>query len=56
MSWKQIEQAREVRLWIGQIVIPAIAIGAMIMQNPEAQKFVQGTVDKVKGKVRSWLD
>lgn len=56
MSWKQIQQAREIRLWIGQIVIPAIAIGAMIMQNPEAQKVVQGTVDKVKGKVRSWLD
>lgn len=56
MSWKQIEQAREIRLWIGQIVIPAVIIGAMIMQNPTVRADVKGTVDKVKGKVRSWLD
>lgn len=56
MSWKQIEQAREIRLWIGQIVIPAVAIGAMIMQNPEAQKAVKDIADKAKRKVKSWLD
>ena len=56
MSWKQIEQAREIRLWVGQIVIPAVVIGVMIMQNPTVRADVKDTVDKVKGKVRSWLD
>ena len=50
MSYKQIERSREIRLWLGQIILPAIGIGAVIMTNPESRDFVTGKVDTaVKG-------
>ena len=47
MTYKQIEASREVRLWIGQVIVPAIAL---IMAIPEARKKV---IDKSKSIKRS---
>ena len=47
MTYKQIEASREVRLWIGQVIVPAIAL---TMTIPEARKKV---IDKSKSIKRS---
>lgn len=52
MTWKQIETSREVRLWITQVVVPVLGIGAAyVAAVPEARaavstKFVE---------TRNWL-
>jgi hypothetical protein len=53
MTYKQIEASREVRLWITQVVIPAVGIAMMI---PEAREAVvakaKDVTEKVKIKLR----
>lgn len=38
MTYKQIEQSREVRLWIGQVIVPAIGVAAAILSNPDVRQ------------------
>lgn len=40
MTYKQIEQARELRLWLGQVVIPAATIVGVAMTKPEVREAV----------------
>lgn len=53
MTYKQIEASREVRLWITQVIIPAVGIAMMI---PEAREAVvakaKNVTEKVKIKLR----
>lgn len=37
MTYKQIEQAREIRLWIGQIIVPAITVATTMLTIPEVR-------------------
>ena len=48
MTYKQIEEAREVRLWVTQLVIPGIALG-LAVTKPEA---ISKAVNTIKWKVR----
>lgn len=55
MTYKQIEATREVRLWIGQIIVPAATLATTILAtNPElrnaAANKVKGVKDSIKGK------
>ena len=52
MTWKQIETSREMRLWIGQVIVPVIGFGAMITSNPEARQAVKTTFDKAKRSIK----
>lgn len=40
MKYKHIEAAREVRLWIGQIMVPAVTLAATTMTIPEVRQAV----------------
>lgn len=40
MKRKNIDAMREVRLWIGQIVVPAVTLAASTMAIPEVRKVV----------------
>jgi hypothetical protein len=51
MTYKQIEASREVRLWIGQVIVPALAVGAMVMSKPEIRDKVNAKVKEVKNKI-----
>jgi hypothetical protein len=51
MTYKQIEASREVRLWIGQVIVPALAVGAMAMSKPEIRDKVNAKVKEVKNKI-----
>lgn len=51
MTRRQIDSMREIRLWIGQIAVPAvILVGAM---NPESRENLKRTVKTSVDKVRS---
>lgn len=46
MKQKHIDASREVRLWIGQIIIPAVMLaGTIIVNNPEMKSCVRGKID-----------
>ena len=48
MTYKQLETSRELRLWLGQIIVPACGFAVMIMSNPEARRTVVNKVEDVK--------
>lgn len=49
MTRKQIDQAREVRLWIGQIVIPAVGVAFAF---PEVRERAKEQFINAKSKVK----
>lgn len=48
MTYKQIEGAREVRMWVTQLVIPGIVLG-LTVTKPET---ISKAVNNVKWKAR----
>lgn len=40
MTRKQLDQTREVRLWIGQIIVPAVTLTATTLAIPEVRQAV----------------
>ena len=48
MTRKQIEAAREARLWIGQIVVPT----AIILSIPEVRQAVKVKAEDIKAKLK----
>ena len=53
MTYKQIEASREVRLWIGQVIVPAIGIAAVALSNPDIRHTVTETISSLKQSVKS---
>lgn len=54
MTWKQIEASREARLWIGQVIVPAV-VGIMAV-SPEARQTVKAKYVQVKNAIRRKLE
>ena len=52
MTYKQIEAAREVRLWIGQIIVPAATVAVTAMTIPEVRQMIAAKADSVKYKIK----
>lgn len=48
MKRKHIEAAREARLWIGQIVVPAITLAATVLTIPEVRQSVAEKINNAK--------
>ena len=48
MTYKQIETCREIRLWIGQIIVPAITTVGTLMVIPEVRQAVVEKASSVK--------
>ncbi len=55
MTYKQIEAARETRLWIGQIVIPAITVGVTAMSIPEVRDAIAAKANEIKYNIETKL-
>lgn len=51
MTYKQIEASREVRLWIGQIFVPAITLAATTMAIPEVRQAVATKAKSIKNSI-----
>lgn len=54
MTWKQIEASREARLWIGQVIVPAV-VGIMAV-SPGARQTVKAKYVQVKNTIRRKLE
>ena len=52
MTYKQIEASREARLWIGQVIVPAVTCVTIAMANPEVRKAVTTKFKSVKASIK----
>lgn len=52
MTYKQIEASRELRLWIGQVIVPTILLSAALLSNPEIRWRVSNKWEDIKAKIR----
>lgn len=50
-TWKQIETSREVRLWIGQVIMPAVTFAAATMAIPEVRQTVVAKAKSIKASI-----
>ena len=53
MTYKQIEGAREVRLWIGQIIVPAATVIVPVMTIPEVRQAIATKANSIKQNIES---
>lgn len=51
MTWKQIEASREARLWISQVVIPAVTTVGIAMTIPEVRQAVSTKAKSIKESI-----
>lgn len=55
MTYKQIEASREVRLWIGQIIVPALTVAASTLAIPEVRHAIAAKAKSVKESIERKL-
>lgn len=53
MTYKQIETSREIRLWIGQIIVPAASAIVAMSTIPEVRQAVAAKANHIK-EVTEW--
>lgn len=52
MTYKQIEASREIRLWIGQVIVPAAAAAIAIASNPQTRNYISKKYNNVKSRIQ----
>lgn len=53
MTRKQIDASREARLWVGQIIIPAMTFAATTMAIPEVREAIAEKAKSVKQSIKN---
>ena len=53
MTWKQLETRRETRLWLSQIVMPAITFAATTLAIPEVRQAVAAKARSIKESIEN---
>lgn len=53
MTYKQIEASRELRLWIGQVIVPAVSVTAVVLANPDVRNAAKAKLNDIKKKFQS---
>ena len=51
MTHRQIEASRELRLWIGQVIIPAVTVIGIAMSKPEIRNAVNKKTEELKESI-----
>lgn len=52
MSYRSVETSREIRLWIGQIIIPAVTGAVALLSIPQVREAVAVKADSVKRSIQ----
>lgn len=52
MTYKQIEASREMRLWIGQVIVPAAAAAIAIASNPQTRNYISEKYQNAKSRIQ----
>ena len=51
MTNRQIETSREIRLWVRDIIVPSIGVGATVLWlHPEIKDNIKSKIDEIKSK------
>lgn len=51
-NYQKIEASREARLWITQVMLPAVGIGAYVLaKDPALREKAKTEIEKVKNKL-----
>ena len=53
MTYKQIEASRELRLWIGQVIVPAVTMAVALASIPEVRNTASRKLGELKWKIKS---
>ena len=53
MTYKQIEASREVRLWIGQIIVPAASMAVAILSIPAVRETISSKASQIKETIQN---
>ena len=53
MTYKQIEVSRELRLWIGQVIVPAVTMAVALASIPEVRNTASRKLEELKWKFKS---
>ena len=54
MTYKQIEASRELRLWIGQVIVPAaVGVATILALHPELKEKAKDKFVEVKNKFKN---
>ena len=53
MTYKQIEARRERRLWIGQVIVPAVTMAVALASIPEVRNTASRKLGELKWKIKS---
>lgn len=53
MTYKQIETMREIRLWIGQIIVPATMGMVTLLTIPEVRSAVAAKAESMKNSIKN---
>lgn len=56
MTYKQIEASREMRLWIGQVIVPAAVAAVAIASNPNTRDYISKKYNNVKSRIQKKFD
>ena len=51
IRYKDVEAARELRLWISQVVIPGALVATFVFSDPQARDAVKTKIENVKYSV-----
>lgn len=52
MTYKQIEASREMRLWIGQVIVPAAVAAVAIASNPNTRDYISKKYNNIKSRIQ----
>ena len=53
MSYRHIEASREARLWLGQIIIPAVSAVVAALSIPQVREMVATKAEQVKHSIEN---
>ena len=53
MTYKQIAASRELRLWIGQVIVPAVTMAVALASIPEVRNTASRKLGELKWKIKS---
>ena len=53
MTYKQIEASRELRLWIGQVIVPAVTMAVALASIPEVRNTASRKLAEGKWEFKS---
>ena len=53
MTYKQIQAAHEARMWLKEVIIPAVGVGAVLYSNPQVREAVKDGTIKFKRFIKS---